>query len=65
MADKKKPFIITNFRAVDMPKRKMPTLKNQPPKESAVVPKNEVEQTAQQGSETLSAKPKASRKGKK
>jgi len=60
MADKKKPFIITNFRAVDMP-----TLKNQPPKESAVAPKNEVEQTAQQGLETLSAKPKASRKGKK
>lgn len=52
MADKKKPFIMVNFRAQDMPKKDKPA-------------KVVVDEDAQQGLETLSAKPKASRKGKK
>jgi hypothetical protein len=61
MTDSKKPFIITNFRAVDMPNAKKvdrilsPALKPSTPKKKA----------AQKGLETLSPAPEANSTGKK
>ena len=60
MADSKKPFIITNFRAVDMPNASKPVAKaaNLAPKAPTTKKK-----TAHKGVETLSSTPEANSTG--
>jgi hypothetical protein len=64
MADSKKPFIITNFRAVDMPNAKKvdaPAAKTTSPASKASTAKKK---GAQKGLETLSPEPEANSTGK-
>jgi hypothetical protein len=60
MADSKKPFMITNFRAVDMPNASKPVAKaaNTAPKAPTAKKK-----TAHKGVETLSSTPEANSTG--
>ena len=63
MADSKKPFIITNFRAIDMPnarKEAAPAAKVTSP---APKPSTAKKKGAQKGLETLSSAPEANSTG--
>ena len=64
MADSKKPFIITNFRAVDMPNAQKAAKPAAKPTSAAPKPSTTKKKGAQRGLETLSPSPEANSTGK-